>query len=58
MQEVAIYVGNHHVHIVPVLSLTGSTLKIVALAQVKEVEVDRVVDMAQRVEVAEPQLHC
>lgn len=57
VQEVDIDVGNHHVHVVPVLSLAGSTLEVFALSQVEEVEIYRVVDVPQSVEVAESQLH-
>ena len=57
VQEIAVDVGNHHVHVIPVLSLACRALEIDAFAEVEKVEIHRVVDMTQRVEVAESQLH-
>ena len=44
VQEVDVDISNHHVHVVPVLSLSCSLLEIVAFAQVEELKIDRVIN--------------
>ena len=58
-KKTAVHVGNDDGRFAPVdISLDLQTCKIFSLGQVKELEINRIVDVAQGVDVVKAQLHC